>query len=596
LYDRSARKEAEFHLAESDEKSPAEIFDAVVRGDLDGIDDWKQSDVDSIPARGGQNLYHAAAQNGSPEIIKRIDQRYTDEWGKRPETGHPFSPVHVASQYGHLDAIECLVSLGFDVESYDKKRKIPLVYALEYNQSAAAELLFRLSPWPERLLRYAMRWANVELAWWVIEKYDRNIAELTGAIRQNPHDAVPLRNRGLALQARGNLELAIIDLTEAIRLDPGDAITFGNRGVVYSELGSFSAAISDYSEAIRLNPDIATLYWNRSNALDAVGEEGRSRVDRDELKRLNFSSPHPIFNMYGIRIRTSEASRVLYSEAIDALTEELRLSPANANALLARGLAYDAQRCYRGPNSERNRAMADYADAIKLDPKCASFFMYDWRNEKIDFCDATDAIRLDSSYGNLLLRLGSDESYEFCYRLAHFTEATHVMPNVAEPFRKRGDLLMEFPFLSDETEGELFGKAIADYTQALNIEPDDVRTLLNRGRCYEQQSDLDRAIADFSAAIRLNPKDGLTRSVRFARARAYQARGNLGLAIDDLTRLIELNPKRSQPFFLRGSAYQAAGELDLALIDFKEFQRQKPTNDAAARLVLDLERKVAERG
>jgi tetratricopeptide (TPR) repeat protein len=85
----------------------------------------------------------------------------------------------------------------------------------------------------------------------------------TEAIRLNPNDANAFNNRGLAQQAKGDLDAAIRDYIEAIRLNPNDAEAFNNRGNAQQAKGDLDAAIRDYDEAIRLNPDSARVFYNR---------------------------------------------------------------------------------------------------------------------------------------------------------------------------------------------------------------------------------------------------------------------------------------------------------------------------------------------
>ena len=51
-----------------------------------------------------------------------------------------------------------------------------------------------------------------------------------------------------------------------------------------------------------------------------------------------------------------------------------------------------------------------------------------------------------------------------------------------------------------------FDKAIADYTQAIRLDPKDAEAHFGRGCSYSKKGDHDKAIADFTDAIRLNPK------------------------------------------------------------------------------------------
>src|SRR5437588_5235019 len=57
---------------------------------------------------------------------------------------------------------------------------------------------------------------------------------------------------------------------------------------------------------------------------------------------------------------------------------------------------------------------------------------------------------------------------------------------------------------------------------------DLARLFYNRGVEYSRKSDLDRAIADFSEAIRLDPKDAATYN---GRGLAYEAKGETDRAI-----------------------------------------------------------------
>ena len=55
--------------------------------------------------------------------------------------------------------------------------------------------------------------------------------------------------------------------------------------------------------------------------------------------------------------------------------------------------------------------------------------------------------------------------------------------------------------------GEL-ERAIADYDAAICINPLFKEALVNRGVVWARKGDLDRAIADYDAALRVSPRDG----------------------------------------------------------------------------------------
>jgi tetratricopeptide (TPR) repeat protein len=54
-------------------------------------------------------------------------------------------------------------------------------------------------------------------------------------------------------------------------------------------------------------------------------------------------------------------------------------------------------------------------------------------------------------------------------------------------------------------EKKSLDRAIADFNQALKINPNLVDALINRGNALRRKGDLDHAIADFDEAIRIDP-------------------------------------------------------------------------------------------
>src|SRR5216684_3591567 len=77
------------------------------------------------------------------------------------------------------------------------------------------------------------------------------------------------------------------------------------------------------------------------------------------------------------------------------------------------------------------------------------------------------------------------------------------------------------------------------------------KAYFNRGLAYSSKKDYDRAIADFSEAIRLDPKYAWTYANRGS---IRTAKGEFDLAIADLTEAINLDPKYVWAWFLRGFA------------------------------------------
>ncbi len=83
-----------------------------------------------------------------------------------------------------------------------------------------------------------------------------------------------------------------------------------------------------------------------------------------------------------------------------------------------------------------------------------------------------------------------------------------------------------------------YDKAIAEYTEAIRLDPTDVKTYYNRGLTYRNKGDHDQAIADFTETIRLHPQNPVFYSFR---ANVYRALGDDAKAAKDEGKARELS-------------------------------------------------------
>ena len=118
-----------------------------------------------------------------------------------------------------------------------------------------------------------------------------------------------------------------------------------------------------------------------------------------------------------------------------------------------------------------------------------------------------------------------------------------------------------------------YDRAIADATEAIRLDPKFSAAYYNRGVAYLLKGDYDRAIADFSEAIRLDPKyaDRLHN-----RGVAYSNKGDYDRAIADYNEAIRLDPKYAVAYSNRGVAYRSKGDYDRAIADSSEAIRLDP--------------------
>ena len=103
----------------------------------------------------------------------------------------------------------------------------------------------------------------------------------------------------------------------------------------------------------------------------------------------------------------------------------------------------------------------------------------------------------------------------------------------------------------------------------LGQQPEKAR-LFDRAAAAVASGDFDKAIADFTEAIRLDPKEAVA---YYKRGMAYGAKGDHDKAIADYTEAIRLNPKSAEAYINRGVVYAGKGEKAKAEADFDQTKK-----------------------
>ncbi len=109
------------------------------------------------------------------------------------------------------------------------------------------------------------------------------------------------------------------------------------------------------------------------------------------------------------------------------------------------------------------------------------------------------------------------------------------------------------------------GKAIANYTRAIEIDPKFAWAYFKLGVAWYKQHELDKAIANYTRAIEVDPKFA---NAYFKRGVALEGKDKLDEAMADYTRAIEIDPKFAQAYYNRGVILEVKGKLDEAMADY----------------------------
>ena len=354
-----------------------------------------------------------------------------------------------------------------------------------------------------------------------IGEADRAIIDYSDAIRMAPRQTYPLINRAIVLYSKkDNNDGAIADLTAALRLNSKEISAWVNRGIVYRKKNDFTRAMPDFDEAIKLLPPnldpVRTKYFTDA-ATTALGKQ--------DLEKREVASNNTSLLAAFAHLQRGMALYDLseYDKAIADFSEAIRLNPKNAAPWVNRGWAYLRKENFK-------EAIADFSEAIKAAPAVASSYI---------------------QRGIAYHRAGESDK-----AIDDYTKAHELAPRDPLALVNRGIVLY--------TKKGKFDEAIEDFDKALKVSPKDISALVNRGVTYRQKNDPDRAIVDFDRALKLGRT---TAEILKSLIRADGTR--------DPT-MAELADQVSQALYQRGMAYLDKLEYDAAFVDFDNAMKLTP--------------------
>ncbi len=123
-----------------------------------------------------------------------------------------------------------------------------------------------------------------------------------------------------------------------------------------------------------------------------------------------------------------------------------------------------------------------------------------------------------------------------------------------------------------------FEKAIADFTEAIKLEPEDTSVWSHRADAYSENKEPDKAIADFTKAIDIDGEYGYG---YIGRGNALVEKKEYDKAMKDFDKALDLNPKDSFAIISRGNVFLEKKEYDKAIAEYNEAIEITPNSSYA---------------
>jgi tetratricopeptide (TPR) repeat protein len=253
-----------------------------------------------------------------------------------------------------------------------------------------------------------------------------------------------------------------------------------------------------------------------------------------------------------------------YDLAVKVFNQAIRLDRKSYAAWYAKGLALSA--------ADRNtEAMQSFEQAIEIDDKryqeaqergqeiddrhyevwrAKSLLLSSFNKYQEALASIDKAIQRNKQDAVLYILRAAilEELNQHQEAVEAYTKAIDIKPH-PWVYNNRG--------LARSELGDLDG-AIADYDQAIKLNPQLVEAYGNLGNIHYLSGDLDGAIDYFTEAIKINPQ---LAEAYLGRGVARSDSGDLSGAIEDYTEAIKLNPQDVKAYYHRGDARFQLGDL-----------------------------------
>ena len=321
--------------------------------------------------------------------------------------------------------------------------------------------------------------------------------------------------------------------------------------------------IADYSQLIKRNPYEMIYYRKRRNLYMQVEDYQNALNDSNSIINYNGGITYDL--------RTRAEIYIKLKQYISAIEDYEKLITSGSDK------SFDIDQIIL---CRYLMQLEEYDKAIELNPNNADYYE---KRAKL-FVQNEEYLKAIEDY-NKLIELNPEKisSYQDeitnCENKCSIPEYNVLIekdPNNVSYYEKRAEIYID--------QGK-YDKAIADYSNAIELNPERAwycaKYYAKRAEIYIELKEYNKAIFDYSEAIELNPGDaGRYRS----RANVYVELKEYNKAISDYSKFIEIYPKNYDAYCKRASVWIELGKIEEAKIDLRKAKKYVKDTEKEAQI------------
>ena len=371
----------------------------------------------------------------------------------------------------------------------------------------------------------------------------------TSAIDANPQNVYALWCRSYCYWYLNQNSYALKDISSAIKFHdkkwkdiPKDELLLF-RAKIYSYIENYDEALNDYAAAQKISPENTDIYFDRANLYYTLKKYDASDNDWRNVLKIDKGNDAAV-----VGLARNNIGRREYDKAIAELDKLEKKNNQYEQIYKYRGQAYAGKGDYR-------KAIDDAISYIYYDDwetDGSTWYFLDYAEKNFPYALAKISERIAKAAAgdkipSLALRATLYKNQE---RYAEaLTDYNTIANLLSEPnpglFRDRGQCYFEL--------GE-YDKAIVDFDEGLKLK-ETVALLQSKARTEVYKGDFEAAITDYSNAITLQPMYYYLYEHRgWAKERARDLQG----ALEDYSTAVEIEPEYAYGFYTRGRLYELA--------------------------------------